>query len=144
MTCSEAREGILEADPSVLRGEGGDPLSLHLEQCEECRALARFVLAGEDRLGTFLQEAPRRPSVEEILREAGGPPPTRLRAPLVLVPLLAAAGLAALLLMPEAPMPEPVHTVPPASTGLNVDVPEGRSAAVLTTGDPNITVLWIF
>ena len=40
MNCTQARETMLVAEPSELRGRGESPLSAHVGECDACRSLA--------------------------------------------------------------------------------------------------------
>jgi hypothetical protein len=157
MTCAEAIEALLEAEPTALEGIGGEPLARHIRECPSCAERARTILQGEAALVQALGTQVRALDLDQILERAGaaGPgQPTRLPAPWrswsisrhrrTLLPLAAAAGMTALFLTREPSLPGPVYSPPPASQGLDVQVPEGRSVAVLETNNPEITVLWLF
>jgi hypothetical protein len=163
MTCDRAREAILEADPSDLRGEGDGNLSLHLRECEACRRRAQAVLAAEDGLAAEMEALVPRPDLDHVILVGTAPRPGLLefrtgikgrvgawtrwarRAPFrAAFPLAAAAAFAALLLLREPSLPGPQYTLPVRSPGLGVEVPPGQNVAVLATNDPNITVLWLF
>ncbi len=144
MTCDAARDLMLEADPDELRGAGATALALHLAGCAECRALAERVLAQQaalDRALTAMAEAAQRGP-----RRAG-----RTGRRLATWGLAAAAGLAALLLArPDRPDGDGRLAVPPplasAAAPVDVDVSgtPGRSAVVMKTADPTITIVWFF
>lgn len=157
MTCAEAIEALLEADPRTLEGHGDEPLARHLRECLSCAERARAILQGEAALVQALGAQLRALDLERILEQAEAtgprnhtPLPTRWRSWSVsrhgrtLLPLAAAAGMAALFLTREPSLPGPVYSPPLATPGLDVEVPEGRSVAVLETNNPEITVLWLF
>lgn len=149
MTCADARKAILEADVPALRGEDNSPLALHLRGCQGCRRVAEAVLHGEGLLANELTRAVPPLDLDRIL--ATFPAPGRKRRPwyrrpliLPLAPLAAAAGLAAILLTREPSLPGPDYSPPAPSFGPDVVVPEGRTAAVMSTSNPDITVVWLF
>ena len=152
MKCVDAVELILEADLQDLRGEGDGVLAQHLQSCAKCRALAQVVVEEEGVLALRMVEAVPAPDLDEIL-ELGLASPTGglswprerfRRAGYALVPLAAAAALAALFLRSEPTLPGPAYSSPEPTVALGLEVPEGRNAAVLQTGNPDITVLWFF
>lgn len=151
MTCAEALQAILEADPSELEGKGESRLVGHLRECPRCGEKARTVLIQEEALGQGLAEAVPLPNLDALLDQAlapGGKPWTLRFRPrrtgLTLLPLAAAATLAALFLGRDPRLPgDPYAPVDPAP-GLGLEVPDGRDVAVLATNDPTITVLWFF
>jgi len=147
MNCDAARELLLVADPVDLEGGTGSELSRHLRDCDACRRAARMVLDAltelEAGLGTTRNDAAeaaaRRALVEARKRH------TRSRWVRRAVPLAAAAGLAALLLVRRSP------SLPPAAAptrapihDVTVTAPPGRNLAVLHTGNPDIVVVWFF
>jgi len=152
MTCAEALQAILEADPSDLEGLGEGPLPDHLRGCSRCQAAAGLVLEEERALAFGLLEAVPLPDLDQILKEATTPdvpssrkPPSWFRrAGLTLLPLAAAAAMAALFLGQNPQLPGEPYLLPQAAPGLGLQVPDGKNIAVLTTADPDITVLWYF
>ena len=157
MICSEAQAALLEADLPVMRGEGDAPLAVHIRSCSRCRMMASVILDGEAGLARSLASALPPLDLDEILERAKDtkdtevlsiPPSRPLRArwgiAKTLVPLAAAAALTALFLGRPPSLPGPVYTPATAGVGLEVEVPQGRSIAVLETNNPEITVLWVF
>lgn len=130
MTCDEARELLLEADLSELRGEGDSPLALHVTSCTACRAAANHLLAQTAALHAAVQQEPaeRRRS-------------TWRRA--VPVGLAAAAAVAVLLVPRDQPRNPPLAVARPEQPRSGVNV-VARNAAVLQTRNPKITVVWYF
>ncbi len=67
MTCAEALESLLQADPSDLAGQGRSPLSQHVRECVRCQRLAGQVLddthllASAVSLPTFRPQPPQPP-----------------------------------------------------------------------------------
>ncbi len=157
MKCNEAMEGILKADLRELEGEGSTPLALHIRGCPSCRARAVAILRAEQALAQGLVKGLPEPDYDQILRRAGESTPQedkilRIHRPpwfrpgpwKTLVPMAAAAALVFLFLGREPTLPGPVYQPPPETPGLEVDVPEGQSVAVLQTNNPDISVVWLF
>jgi len=144
MTCMEARAALLEADLEELRGTADTPLALHLRDCADCRAAAERVLRVEGALGWRLAAlAPRR----GIARAPATP--RRRRPWRWAVPLAAAAGVGALLLVvTRPPEPRPVEGRPAdvaqETGGVSVRAPAGRNVAVFQTDNPDIVVIWFY
>lgn len=152
LTCFQAREALLEADPAQLEGKSGDALARHLGECDRCRLLARMILEGGRGLGEAMKDLVPAPDLDELLERAEREPVRRRRAirqnprwsTLGLVHLAAAAALVALFLGRDPVLPgDPVIPLAPTSD-LGLEVPEGRDVAVLATNNPDITVLWFF
>jgi predicted anti-sigma-YlaC factor YlaD len=145
LTCAEARDALLVADLAELEGRGDGPLAAHLTSCPACRALADRVVAATDALRAERAVQPRRsPEAAAALAQAeAGRVRRARRARRALAPVLAAAGLAAILLVrggPEPDRPLAARPVPPPplveSAAANV--------AVFTTDNPTIVVVWQF
>lgn len=156
MNCKEALEAILEADPGALEAPGATPLGQHLQECPRCRAKARAILQGEAHLAMGLARDLRTPDLDEILQQAaerglagagsGRTAPWRVstgRVIRTLIPLAAAATLV-LLLGRNPSLPGSPYGPPPPPSGLNVEVPQGQSVAIMETTNPKIAVVWIF
>jgi hypothetical protein len=60
------------------------------------------------------------------------------------LPLAAAAALAAILLLREPSLPGPLYSPPERAAAFEAEVPPDQNVAILATSDPNITVLWLF
>ena len=157
MICTDAQARLLEADLPVLRGEGDDPLAHHLRSCSRCQGIAATILEGEAGLAESLALVLPPLDLDEILERAEAPEKgkvvpitsrrprwTRSGAGFTLIPLAAAAALTALFLGRTPNLPGPEYTPELGRPGLNVEVPEGQSVAVLETSNPEITVLWLF
>lgn len=140
MTCQDALERMLEAEPATLRGDAAtDPaLAGHLRACGRCQAVAAVLVDELHALDAGLGELARPPV------------PRRRRAVLAWVPLIAAAALAAVLLLGRdttqgpvpIPGPEAVDAAQPA--GVAVTLPADRGGAVMSTNNPNITIVWLY
>ena len=157
MICSEAQAQLLEADLPVLRGEGDDPLASHIRSCPRCMGIAETILNGEAGLALSLAAVLPTLDLDGILERANAaegdevisldrnrPRWTRFGTGFTLIPLAAAAALTALFLGRPPKLPGPEYTLEAGGLGLNVEVPQGRSVAVLETSNPEITVLWLF
>lgn len=148
MDCPTARDLLLEADPAELRGEGDSPLAAHLRDCAACRARAQAILAGEAELDAALRSlAAARTGTRVIaLWPRHG---LARRVGTIAVPLAAAAAAAGVVLLRPAPAGEkPGVTTEKIARALFPRQPvvrpgPGRSAMVLQTRDPGVTVVWI-
>ncbi|HEY6110744.1 MAG TPA: hypothetical protein VIV56_17710 [Gemmatimonadales bacterium] len=148
MNCPTARELLLVADPADLEGRTESELSRHLRDCEACRQAAELVLHALAELEFGLGSDSETSALTTARRAMAEARKRRVRSQWVrrAVPLAAAAGLAALLIVRRSP-PLPPDTVPPRAPIHDVTVtapPGGQSLAVLHTGDPNIVVVWFF
>ncbi|MBT8396366.1 MAG: hypothetical protein KJN92_05340 [Gemmatimonadetes bacterium] len=158
MRCSDAMREILEADQKALAGQGESRLARHLHLCPSCRSMADLVLQEEDRLGAQMAEGVASPDLDRLLdgalgaearvesgSQAGQSRSTRWRRlRLGLVPVAAAAALSVLFLVGDPPLPGGSYVPPERTAGLGLEVPDGKNAMVLSTGNPEITVLWFF
>lgn len=148
MNCATARELLLVANPADLEGRTESELSQHLRSCEACRRAAELVLNGLAELELGLASDPETSALTTARRAMAEARKRRVRSQWVrrALPLAAAAGLVALLVVRRSP-PLPPDTVPPRAPIHDVTVtapPGGQSLAVLHTGDPNIVVIWFF
>lgn len=156
MNCTEARLVLLEADRTTLEGEGEGPLAHHLAGCADCRARAEAILQGETLLAAGLREALPMPDLDRIIDLAREETPEVIplaarfrrwatKGPgAALIPMAAAAALAALFLGRPPSLPGPEFIPEPEQAGLAVEAPEGQSVAVLETSNPDIKVVWLF
>lgn len=152
MTCEEAYEKILEAAPDALMADTDSPLGHHLAACERCGSAAALIRSGTAALGGWLSEATASFDPAAVVDEALGPrlPGKRTTVRRTLrwtIPLAAAAMLALLLVRgPAGPGALPGEPFQPRETpsGLALDVPAGRSAAVMDTHNPDITIVWFY
>lgn len=161
-TCADFRAMILEAEPMDLRGEGDTELAVHVRGCPACARVAALVLDETARLDAYLGDTPVL-DVEAVLARAALPaeaPEAVAHRTLpvskaysfpgrrILVPLAAAAALAALLLMRGQEIRSPATSIAsspaePAVAPL-VEPIAGQGAAIMQTDDPEITVVWLF
>ena len=144
MNCATARALLLEADRLDLRGEGGTELSRHLRECAPCRAAAEAIVRAEAMLKRRLDASRPTRTVEQIVRVAEARRRgARARRAWRVLPLAAAAGLAAILLVRRPPA-LPSLAPPVAQPRLSVTAPPGRNVAVLQTDNPDVVVYWFF
>jgi hypothetical protein len=127
MTCKDAREAMLIADPSELRGRGDSPLTSHLIECIACRTLAGALVGHIGDLSSRLRTRSRRRTLT-----------------LSAVPI-AAALIATITL--AANRREHASNAPPRGDSparvVSVDVAVGQHTTVITTADPKTTLVWI-
>lgn len=169
MTCDRALERMLEAEPAALRGAGDSELAAHVVRCERCARAAAALLdeletldvalgdvrgrrtadtAADAALATMRHEArddraPARPDGESHAR--GGRPGWRTWTRGAWVPLAAAAALAAVLLVRgDRPVMDPVPEGPALEPRVSVTPPADRSAAIMETANPDITIIWLY
>ncbi|HEY8470292.1 MAG TPA: hypothetical protein VIL18_11650 [Longimicrobiales bacterium] len=75
MTCREAIEWLLEAEPDELAGRGGGAAAEHVRACVRCRAVAARLLEAQAMLAAELMVPPRvgvEEAIEEVLGAAAG------------------------------------------------------------------------
>jgi hypothetical protein len=152
MNCETVRELLLEADLARLGGPGDTPLALHLRACASCSAFAELLNASQTALRTDAR--PRRDAdavADAVLRQARGVTSASRRGRWVRWALAAPAAAAAMVMLlltrPGAGPPvQPDVRVTIAGTPAApvVEIPTGRSAAIFTTEDPLITVVWLY
>lgn len=146
MNCQTARERLLEADLSELRGEG--ELALHLRTCHHCRQQARVILDQYAALRTALERQALELDPADTRWRALSPQGPAWRRWQVLLPLALAASLAVLVVarrpQPSLPTNTPVPVLATGGAGLEVQGPPGRTVAVFQTDNPNIVVIWSF
>ena len=70
MNCTEAREALLVADLTELRGETGTPLVRHVGTCPDCRRAASLIANGTAHLGSAV--AYRRGAAAALVGARGG------------------------------------------------------------------------
>jgi hypothetical protein len=139
MRCDEARERILEADLDELSAGAGSPLQRHLAHCPDCAAAARAVLDQERALGATLGAVRGSRGAEHALTHRRSLVGWR-RAGVAALAL--AAGLAGLLLLrrPAPPEREPAVARPAEA---RVEVSVDRPFVILSTGNPDVTLVWL-
>ena len=142
MRCSDGRHLMLEAEPAELRGIGSSDLAAHLRACGACRGVAHQLLDGERVLRSALLDLRPDGSAAAAAQAAIRTSRRRWRR-LAFVPLAAAAGVAALLLLrpePFAPGTVPQLAGPPPI----VEAPSGEDVIVYQTANPDVIVVWLY
>ncbi len=142
---------LLEADPLELDGESDSELARHVAVCAECAAAAAAILAARRELDRALSTRPDFDPGVLVTSALEAPPARKGRTVPRWVPLLAAAAVAGLLLVPRidrgpaGPATSgPAGAFMPALRPPDVAAPAGTDFAVLGTDDPDITVIWLF
>ena len=141
MNCAEARERLLEADLAELRGEVNSDLKWHVETCDECRALAERIVQQEAALAAVVGAMPSRVDPAVVFAR-------RWRRSMwaKMIPLAAAAGLAAIVVMRSGQdFPEQQSSLirSPVQVALPVVESASGDVAVFNTANPDIVVVWL-
>lgn len=172
MTCETALEQMLEAGPAALRGEDGGELARHVAECPRCARIAATLLretgAVDRALDEWARATPADAAADVALaaaREDPGAGVVPLRHDRGLgavevpgahqwswtrkawVPLAAAAALAGVLFLgrDQGPGASPSRAAgPPVEPRVSVTPPSDRSAAIMETGNPDITIVWLY
>lgn len=146
MNCTDAYRELLTADPAELAGRAPTALSRHIQSCARCGGAAAAILSRTDLLRrTMDSSAPSRAPTAAVARAEWRQ--RRRRRWLVAGPVLAAAGLAGLLLTSDSldrgtdigSVAREVRVMRPL-----VEQPTDLDVAVFTTDNPNIVVVWFF
>ena len=146
MTCTEALELLLEAEPHELARTTDSELSRHLRDCATCRTSAARILEAEGVLRRRLAATAPVRSADDAVELARRRHVRRRRAWRLLPPLAAAAaallGIALWRLRPSVPgVPLQPAARPP---DLVITAPAGRNVLVMTTDNPDVVVFWFF
>jgi hypothetical protein len=134
MTCDQARDELLIADPRDLAVDGGD-LANHLSACAECRARADALVAQTALLASTVRRRARSRRSRRVFVIASLP--------------IAAAALIAVAVRSSHETSIARTTVArsasplPVAKHVSLTVAPGQSAAVLRTADSTVTVIWI-
>jgi hypothetical protein len=144
MTCSNAREEMLVAERSTLRGTGESDLARHIGECESCRRLAAAIEHETASLAAAI--ALRDPATADV--RSMGRHRTRNAILVTALPIAATIAMAAVLLHRDEAGSR-VHA--PARSekdrmvmnAVTVDVERGQTATVIRTQDPKVTIVWI-
>jgi hypothetical protein len=172
MKCEIALERMLEAEPAVLRGEDVGELAEHVAGCARCARIAATLLEETDTVDRALGEwagsasadsaadtalaAVRAAGREGVVSPRGDRDPgtaAAARAPRqtwvrrAWIPLAAAAALAGVLVTArnETPFPKATESAgTPFEPRVSVTPPADRSAAIMETENPNITIVWLY
>jgi hypothetical protein len=159
MTCSEVQTELLSIDPVLLPVAGDSPMNAHLRACSRCQSTANRMLYHYERerdeyLGITSRYSPNEITTHVLARVG----PVAFRAPrqrrmrraaLALIPLAAAAVAVTVVSMRRNArrdaFQQSVDAAFAASRMISsIQVPPGRNAAVFTTRDPDISVVWIY
>jgi hypothetical protein len=130
MSCTDARDALLVAEPSELRGGGDSPLAAHLESCIACRAMAARLSRDLGRLRSAVVQA------SNVRRR-------RRRAALMVGVPIAASLVATVVVVARHAPARDTQLVAVSSPVVSVDVARGQQAAVFNTNDPSVTVVWL-
>ena len=129
MTCDEAREAMMTAEPRELLGRGDSALSSHVTGCRACADKAKVVIAALAPLSRALNRRARRRA-----------------AMIVGIPAAAAATVIGVFIGGRRSESDNTRVGPTTAIPANVvsvDVKAGQRATVLKTSDPKVTVVWI-
>jgi hypothetical protein len=151
MTCAQALDRMLEADPAELQADAPGALAGHLRGCAPCRSAADRILAAQADLASGLAAL----TAAGVRADARVPPigsaPSAVRrwALRAALPLAAAASL----LLVLRPSSSPAESSQVAAAAIQRDMMHeealvepgpGQSAAVMATRDPRVTVVWLY
>jgi len=127
MTCDEAREAMMTAEPHELLRRGDGALAAHFLDCHECAEKAKVVVAALAPLSLAVNRRARRRA-----------------AMIVGIPAAAAATvIGVFILRPESNTTRLAPSMAIPANVVSVDVQAGQRATVLKTSDPKVTVVWI-
>ena len=146
MMCPDAYQQLLTADPAELTGHAPTELSRHIRDCARCGTAAAAILSHTDTLRQAMNASvPSQPAARAL--ERARKLQQRRRRWLVAAPVLAAAGLATLLLTSDTASVGSEISLPVQATRVAsplVEQPTGVDVAVFNTNNPNIVVVWFF
>jgi hypothetical protein len=152
MTCAQALDRMLEADPAELHvGALGD-LARHLRGCDACRSAAERILAAQAELASGLAALTAAGVRKDVRARPIGSAPSAARrwALRAAVPVAAAAALLLVLRRPSSSPPESSRVAAAAiqrdmmHEEALVEPGPGQSVAVMATRDPEVTVVWLY
>jgi len=154
--CRRPVADLLRADVDELRGGGSSELAGHILDCERCGALARSILSGYETLDDTLDPAVdvQGRSIVALGRAlAARGDRHRPRWALPMPPAWAAAtaaaasiaaALALVLPAPLDPALEPAWQPPTTWASPPVVSAPQHNVAVIQTGNPDITIIWLY
>ena len=144
MTCSDARDAMLIAERSALRGDDDSGLSQHIQECLSCRRLAAMI---ESETAVLAAAVGPREAANQDSRSRNRQR-TRNAILVTVLPIAATIAMAAVL-QRRGEADNHVQATPLSANerlGMNavsVDVERGQTATVIRTKDPNVTIVWI-
>ena len=152
--CTRSLDYLLEAELDELDGASDTEVGRHIRDCERCRAVAQKVLDSTTRLDAALATVPDGFDLDAVLGRAGSPesgPRAATISPIrrrwqQIASVALAASIVGLLVLGDRDEPLPgASFAPRLSTQLPIVEPStGQNVAVITTDNPDITVLWFF
>lgn len=143
MKCDDARQRLLEAELDDLDALEGSALGRHLSDCDECAAAARAIREQERALGELLAGTRGR-GPDETLATLRRTRPTRSWWAMLAGGTAVAAALSLYLVGSRERLdPEPASPRSARVTPAPMEVDSDRSFVVLSTGDPDVTLVWL-
>ena len=127
MNCDTAREALLDADLPIH--DGSSALARHLRECDACARIAVALTRDTSLLSASVRRRARRRRRVAVVAVA-----STLAAATVVVALLRIGNRV-------ADIPRAVNAAPAGI--VSVEVPLGKTATVLQTKDPNVTIVWL-
>lgn len=127
MTCAEALNSMLEADPVALRGSGESDLAVHLRKCSTCMETAAELTAGLDVIAESL--------AADIRNPFGRQPASRrrrgIRCPRFRTAALAGVAAAVALTVVPRLLPTTIEVLVPAALASDLEMMERVYTVVL-------------
>jgi anti-sigma factor RsiW len=151
MTCAQALDRMLEADPAELHADAPGDLAAHLRGCDACRSAAGRIVEAQAELASGLAALAAAGVREEARVRPVGSAPSAVRrwALRAALPLAAAASLLLVLRRPSSP-PDSARVAAAAiqrdmmHEEALVEPGPGQGVAVMATRDPAVTVVWLY
>jgi len=151
MTCAQALDQMLEAEPAELHADAPGDLARHLRGCDACRNAAERIVAAQAELASGLAALAAAGAREEVRVRPIGSAPSAMRrwALRAALPLAAAASLLLVLRRPSSsPQDSRVAAAAIQRDMMHeealVEPGPGQSVAVMATRDPEVTVVWLY
>ncbi len=157
MTCAEALELVLEAEPEELTGVGNSPLAAHLRQCADCQRIAQSLHTHHAAVqAVYLSAESRRPAAAGVTRSIGPSAEGTALATTghhlrrwVLVGVGVAAAITLMVMVRHGtPATALTHPTAPSVTTpaapMVAQVPPNQNAIIFATRDPLISVVWFY
>lgn len=164
MTCNEARDALLDADPDDLDGRGDldgledrtsvrDQLRAHIAECSECARIASVIRAEMADLDTALTTLVRTADAGMTTSHEDVVPIGSARSRFMHRVMAAAAAIACVTagaalfqreMSARAGAAYPLYLPPLPVTAGPVNASGDGAVAVMKTSNPKITVVWYF